>query len=145
MKPDRIVRRMMDGDMFQVLLVVFTSPPKSGKGQWDTEVSKYYVPLPLLKWSKQNFLLYPCILFWSKMFWTLLGYTLAKPCTNPNNLTWFTRPFLLVGEWGLGMRLTQCGFGRFHNSLLEVDLAAQKCYLSCSLSSSLNPTPFARV
>ena len=61
MKPDRIVRRMMDGDMFWILLVVSTSPPKKGKGQWDSEVSKYYVALPLLKWSKQNFLLYPNI------------------------------------------------------------------------------------
>ena len=34
-----------------------------------------------------------------KVFWTLLGYTVEK------NLTWLTRPFLLVRGWGLGTRL----------------------------------------
>ena len=40
-----------------------------------------------------------------KMFWSLLGYIVAKACTSPRNLTWFTRPFLLVRGWGLGTRL----------------------------------------
>ena len=33
--------------------------------------------------------------FWKgcpKMFWTVLGYTVAKECTSPRNLIWFTRP-----------------------------------------------------
>ena len=40
-----------------------------------------------------------------KMFWTLLDYTVVKRCSSPRNLTWFTRPFRLVGGWGLGTRL----------------------------------------
>ena len=35
----------------------------------------------------------------------LLGYTVAKAPASPRNLTWFTRPFLLVRGWGLGTRL----------------------------------------
>ena len=34
-----------------------------------------------------------------------LGYTVAKECASPRNWTWFTRLFLLVRGWGLGMRL----------------------------------------
>ena len=41
-----------------------------------------------------------------KRFWTLLGYNVAKACASPRDSTWFTRPFLLVRGWGLGMRLT---------------------------------------
>ena len=37
-----------------------------------------------------------------KMFWRLLGYTVAKAYASPRTLTWFTRPFLLVRGWGLG-------------------------------------------
>ena len=37
------------------------------------------------------------------MFWTLLGYTVAKVCTSPRNLTWFTRPFLLMALRGRGL------------------------------------------
>ena len=40
-----------------------------------------------------------------KMFWSLLGYIVAKACTSPRNSTWFTRLFLLMRGWGLGMRL----------------------------------------
>ena len=40
-----------------------------------------------------------------KMFWSLLGYIGPKACASPRNLTWFTRPFLLVRRWGLGTRL----------------------------------------
>ena len=40
-----------------------------------------------------------------KIFWTLLGYTVAKAPATPRNSTWFTRPFLLVRGWGLGTRL----------------------------------------
>ena len=35
----------------------------------------------------------------------LLGYTVAKACASSGNSTWFTRLFLLVRGWGLGMRL----------------------------------------
>ena len=42
---------------------------------------------------------------WRKMFWTLLGDTIAKVCASHRNLTWFTRPFLLIRGWGLGTRL----------------------------------------
>ena len=42
-----------------------------------------------------------------EMFWLLLGYTVAKVCASPRNLTWLTRPFLLVRGWGLGTRLVQ--------------------------------------
>ena len=40
-----------------------------------------------------------------KIFWMLLGYTVAKAPASPRNSTWFTRPFLLVRGWGLGTRL----------------------------------------
>ena len=30
---------------------------------------------------------------WHKIFWTLLGFTVAKVCASPRNLTWSTRPF----------------------------------------------------
>ena len=35
----------------------------------------------------------------------LLGYTVAKALASQRNLTCFTRLFLLVRGWGLGMRL----------------------------------------
>ena len=35
------------------------------------------------------------------------NFTVAKVCTSPRNLTWLTRPFLLMRGWGLGMRLIQ--------------------------------------
>ena len=35
----------------------------------------------------------------------LLGYNVAKAPGSPRNLTWFTRPFLLVRGWGLWTRL----------------------------------------
>ena len=41
------------------------------------------------------------------MFWSLLGYIVAKACASPRNSTWFTRPFLLVRGWGLGTTLTR--------------------------------------
>ena len=41
-----------------------------------------------------------------KIFWMLLGYTVAKAPASPRNSTWFTRPFLLVRGWGLGTRLS---------------------------------------
>ena len=31
----------------------------------------------------------------------LLGDTVTMVCTTPRNLTWFTRPFLLMRGWGL--------------------------------------------
>ena len=40
-----------------------------------------------------------------KIIWTLLGYTVAKAPASPRNLTWFTRPLLLLRGWGLGTRL----------------------------------------
>ena len=40
--------------------------------------------------------------------WALLGYTVRK-APSPGNLTWFTKPFLLVRGWGLGTRLDACG------------------------------------
>ena len=43
---------------------------------------------------------------WCKMLWILPGDTVAKVCNSPRKLTWFTRPFLLVRRWGLGMRLS---------------------------------------
>ena len=51
---------------------------KSGKDQWDCEISSI------------------CTIFeqvWRKKFWTLLGDTVAKVCATPRNSTWFTRPF----------------------------------------------------
>ena len=41
------------------------------------------------------------------MFWTLLGYNVAKACASPRNSTWLTRPFLLIRGWGLGTRLVK--------------------------------------
>ena len=41
-----------------------------------------------------------------KMFWSLLGYIVAKVSASLRYLTWFTRPFLLVRGWGLGSRLS---------------------------------------
>ena len=35
----------------------------------------------------------------------LLGYTVAEAPASPRNSTWFTRLFLLMRGWGLGMRL----------------------------------------
>ena len=35
---------------------------------------------------------------------TLLGYNAIKACASPRNLTWLTRPFLLMRGWGLGTR-----------------------------------------
>ena len=43
--------------------------------------------------------------FGHRMFWSLLGYIVAKVCASPRNSTWFTRPFLLARGWGLGTRL----------------------------------------
>ena len=40
-----------------------------------------------------------------KIFSALLGYTVGKTCASQRNLTWFTRPFLLVRSWDLGTRL----------------------------------------
>ena len=43
------------------------------------------------------------------MFWMFLGLqvtAVTKVCASPGNLTWFTRPFLLVRGWGLVTRLT---------------------------------------
>ena len=51
-----------------------------------------------------------------KIFLTLLGYIVAKVCASPRNLTWFTRPFLLVRGWGLGTRLT-VKFVHLHSSI----------------------------
>ena len=73
--------------------------PKSGKDQWDCEIGNYTstslttisIHISFERVGRQ-------------MFWSLLGYIVAKACTSQRNLTWFTRPFLLVRGWGLGMR-----------------------------------------
>ena len=81
--------------------------PKSGKDQWDCEISNYYVALPYS--SKICHLHLSIRPFFErvvrKMFWTLLGYNVAKAWASPRNSTWFTRLFLLVRGWGLGTRL----------------------------------------
>ena len=40
----------------------------------------------------------------------MLSYTVARVCTSPRSLTWFTRPFFLVRGWGLGTRLVCASF-----------------------------------
>ena len=47
------------------------------------------------------------VLFFKRVWQNLLqgNYTVAKAGTRLRNLTWFTRPFLLVMGWGLGTRL----------------------------------------
>ena len=86
--------------------------PKSGKDQWDCEIGNYYVALP----SQQKF---PYLFeqVGHQMFWSLLGYIVAKVYASPRNSTWFTRPFLLVRGWGLGMRPSwmTCALVLFHS------------------------------
>ena len=64
-----------------------------------------------------------------KMFWLLLGYTIAKACTSTRNSTWFTRPFLLVRVWGLGTRLrtVHC---KSSNQILVVNASTGKMYVT---------------
>ena len=78
--------------------------PKTVEDQWDCEIANYYIALPLQHLSPFE---YPYF-FWAifpQIFWTLLGYTVAKAPASPRNLTWFTRPLLLLRGWGLGTRL----------------------------------------
>ena len=88
------------------------------KDQWDCEIANYYVTL-LTTFKFIHLHSSIRAFFWSgfpsiraffervfrKIFWTLLGYTVAKAPASPRNSTWFTRPFLLVRGWGLGTRL----------------------------------------
>ena len=49
-----------------------------------------------------------CVLFWAGCPQNVLNIArlhYCKECSSPRNLTWFTRPFLLVKVWGLRMRL----------------------------------------
>ena len=49
-----------------------------------------------------------CVLFWAGCPQNVLNIARLhyyKECSSPRNLTWFTRPFLLVKGWGLRMRL----------------------------------------
>ena len=64
-----------------------------------------------------------------KMFWTLLGYTVAKLCISPRNSTWFTKPFLLVRGWGLGTRL--------ENTIPSFSTPARGYYLVAPLNSTV--------
>ena len=81
---------------------------KTGNDQWDREIGDYYVALSF-RTVKFVHLHSSIRTFFEridhKMFLTLLGYIVAKVCTSPRNWTWFTRPFLLMRRWGLGMRL----------------------------------------
>ena len=87
-----------------------------------------------------------------KMFWSLLGYIVAKVCASPRNSTWFTRPFLLVRGWGLGTRLGGNGLGRIHIypghcQYLVSDLPAPHSVdgvLETLLESSSLPLPHVR-
>ena len=90
--------------------------PKTVEDQWDCEISNYYVALPnnIQIYSSMCFFLiglseYPCFSWrvFRKVFWMMLGYTVAKGPARPRNSTWFTRPFLLVRGCGLGSRLAQ--------------------------------------
>ena len=82
-----------------------------------------------------------------QMFWTLLGYTVAKAPTNPRNSIWFTKLFLLVRGWGLGTRvgmtnkiaqkwLTLIGISSF--SLLSFHLAIKGQFVSYCISVMLS-------
>ena len=48
-----------------------------------------------------------------------------KACTSPRNLTWFTKPFLLMRGWGLGTRLK---LPFFHLILLEAVVIVTDLY-----------------
>ena len=77
--------------------------------QWDCKITNNYVAPPL---QHKNLIISirVSVLFFEqvfgKIFWRWLGYIVAKAPPSPRNSTWFTRPFLLVRGWGLGMRLT---------------------------------------
>ena len=77
-------------------LVLFA---QCSKDQWICEIINYYVALPL-QWFK--FCLYPNIFWEGVVHWMLLGYTSWQVCTSPRNSTWFTGPFFLMREWGVG-------------------------------------------
>ena len=76
----------------------------SGKDQWDCKIGNYLVALPLQQFF---FISTPVTIPFLSWFSVncFLGYVVAKLCASPKNLTWFTRPFLLVRGWGLGTRL----------------------------------------
>ena len=78
--------------------------PKTGNDQWDCEIGNYYVPsikFVHLHLSIRTFFEW----VGRKIFWSLLGYIVAKACASPRKLTWFTRQFLLIRGWSLGTRL----------------------------------------
>ena len=79
--------------------------PRTVEGQWDCEIANYYVALPLQHYSSPFEYPYFFERVFCKMFWMLLGYTVATAPANPRNSTWFTRLFLLVRGWDLGTRL----------------------------------------
>ena len=72
--------------------------PKRGKDQWDCGIANHYLALPLQQKNSSSPFEYPYVFeqVVRKMFWTLLSYTVTKECASPRNLTWFTRPFLLM-------------------------------------------------
>ena len=104
--------------------------------QWDCEIANYYVALPY------NIQIYSSIRaffeqVFRKIFWTLLGYTVTKAPASPRNLTWSTRPFLLVRGWGLGTRLGQSVDARGPVDHAGVGLAqARTNYIICTDKNS---------
>ena len=66
---------------------------------------------------------------WRKMFWMLLGDTVAKVCASPRNLTRFTRSFLLMRRWGLETRLIQRAGGW---SICKASLGPQRLRYCCT-------------
>ena len=70
-------------------------------------------------------------------------------CTSPRNLTWFTRPFLLVRGWDLGTRLSVClhvhtpcfnGLTTVLFQVLPKIVNSQNCQLpKCQLSKMSTP------
>jgi len=68
-----------------------------------------------------------------KIFWTLLSYTVTKAHASPKNLTWFTRLFLLVRGWRLGMRLGSDLLLIFDQHSSPTNAKASANYISCPL------------
>ena len=76
------------------------------------EIARLAIITKHFPYNSKTFCLYSSIRtffeqVWYKMFWTLLGDTVAKVCASPRNSTWSTRPFLLRRGWGLWTRLYQ--------------------------------------
>ena len=75
--------------------------PRSCKDQWDCEINNFGTSHTTAK-------IYLHLAYfervWCKMFQALLGDT-RKSVRQCKKFIWFTRPFLLVRGWGLGMSL----------------------------------------